>query len=718
MSNALSPSAVRTFHIVMLFVAAAMVIGATVFSAAAINDLRSSIGWVTHALNVKAKVSDVLAANQNADAQYLRYLLTQDIEYWQNHMNSLPQLDRELAGLHAQVADNPEQSQQVESLQRLVTERNQLFAEAMRRVDSDGLAASMPYLRQGRVAAHNLEVRNKAMQIERAETLLLQQRQSELEAVLVQSTTTVFLVNALALLISVIALFSLSRSSRQRLQQQLMQVRAEEAESASRQKSEFLASMSHEIRTPMNAVFGFTQLLAKTTIEPRAREYLKAIQTSGKALLALINDILDLSKIEAGKLSLNLQNTNVRDLADSSVGVFLEAAEREGLQLRMAVEPDVPRVVYIDPHRTRQVLMNLLSNAVKYTERGGIRLKVSAENISEERCDLLFAVRDTGVGLSSSQQQSLFEPFYRASEDSDAPTGTGLGLAIVRKLLIAMNGQVDVVSEPGVGSTFTARLYNVPISGKEADSLDEDADVHFGTLAKSRILIVDDVSWNRDLLAAFLSEGDHELAFAEDGERAIEVAQAFVPDVVLMDLRMPKLDGRSATRRLRGIDALSQVRVVAVSASSNSRDEGSIEHDFEGFVRKPISREKLFDVLSEQIGPRGADTAHPVEEEIQSLPASSAAPDSALHAAALARLERIVDAELEAMATTLRVGEVRHLANELHGLGQEVGERRLVYFAERLRSAVERFDVLQMESLLQQLPEHMPDPIRSKRSDP
>ncbi len=329
----------------------------------------------------------------------------------------------------------------------------------------------------------------------------------------------------------------------------------------------------------------------------------------------------------------------------------------------------------------------------------------------------MISVEDSGIGLTEAHRRQLFEPFYRANEEADAPAGTGLGLAIVRKLVSAMGGDIELQSALGVGSTFTVRLPNLPISESAADSLDDsDAEVHFGTLAPSRILIVDDISWNRDLLAAFLAEGEHQLAFAENGEEALKVASTFQPNVVLMDLKMPVLDGRTATSRMRQTPSMQNMKVVAVTASSDSRDEAAFHSEFDGYVRKPVSRELLYRALHEVVGPDQSNMA----EIQQNVPSAAArAPhetvDPDRRDAVLKQLQHIVDNNLASMIAALRVGELLPLASQLMAMGTEIDEPSLTYFGQRLSAAVNRFDVLQMESLLMQLPDHIP---RAASADP
>lgn len=721
----------QNFQRGLLALSVVLLIAAALYSASTITKMRASVDWVTHTLEVQGRLQGLHASLHNVETYGLRYLLSHGDEYLRAHVEAIALVEQQVQALGPLFIDNVGQADRLMELRGLIRARDEFYRSAIGEAQVQGLAASVERMRGGR--GHELQARLQALIeiMEREEARLLRTRQAELDAVIVQSTVTVLLVNVLALVLGAVALVSLRRGARARAAEELAQVRAEEAERVSREKSRFLASMSHEIRTPMNAVFGFSQLLARTRIEPQAQEYIRAIQTSGRALLALINDILDLSKIEAGKLDLQPQRSDMRDLIDSTLTVFGEPAKARGLKLRARVSPAVPASLWLDPHRLRQVLNNLVSNAVKYTVTGEVVIGVEARSRQPGACDLVIEVRDTGPGIEPALQAQVFEPFQRAVDGASAPQGTGLGLAIVSRLLALMDGSIELDSLPGRGSCFRVLLRGVAISTREADSEgDTDEEVDFGRLAASRILVVDDVSWNRELLAAFLAEGGHTLAFAGHGQEALTVAERFDPQLVLMDLRMPVMDGREATRRLREWDArrLSEqpgrepLHIVAVSASSMAAEERAVRGEFEAYVRKPVTREQLFQTLARLLPQRSADAAAaPAATGVETGAASTRADPAAVRPAspdesaadpvsreaALVRLQELQDRVVPALIQSLRVSEVQRLVEELTTLAAESGNRSLAAYARRLGGAVERFDVVQMESLLEQFAEHV-----------
>lgn len=711
-----APSGSR-FQIGLLLLAVVLIIATTVYSASMVGKVRGSVDWVTETLEAKASLQQLQAGVYNVEIYGLRYLISGRDESLMAHLQATAQVAQQLRELAPRVQDNPERAAQLHELRELVRARDAFYRNAIASAQRRELDTAAEGSHADR-SAEKLELMQVLIAaMDAGEARLLRQRQQELDAAIVQTNITLLLVNGLALLLGGVALISLRRSSRAAAAEELARVRASEAERVSREKSQFLASMSHEIRTPMNAVFGFSQLLARTRSEPQAQEYIRAIQTSGKALLALINDILDLSRIESGRLELSPQRTDLRELIDSTLTVFAESARRKGIKLRARIAPALPAGLWLDPHRLRQVLSNLLSNAVKYSDGGEVLVNAESITRATGTCDLRIEVRDCGPGIDPAKQTEVFEPFYRAADGAEAPPGTGLGLAIVRKLLGLMDGAIELDSVPGEGSVFRVLLYGVAVSSEPGAN--RDAEVDFAELKPSRILIVDDVAWNRDLLAAFLAEGGHQLEFAANGADALDAAARFRPDLVLMDLRMPVMDGREATRRLRQWHSAEQaagraaepLAVIAVSASSMAREERALSAEFESYVRKPVSREALHAALVKVIGPASESAPQAfalVDADTDAhADANSGSLDPAARDAAEQRLRVIVELELPPLQESLRVAEVQRLADELAEHGRALAHAGLLRLGLRLSSAVERFDVLQMESLLLQVPEHI-----------
>ena len=377
---------------------------------------------------------------------------------------------------------------------------------------------------------------------------------------------------------------------------------AQRAEAANQAKSEFLANMSHEIRTPMNAVLGFTDLLQTIVADGMGQEYLRAIASSGRTLLALINDILDLSKIEAGRLELHPEPVDIRALILDMHNIFGYKANQKGLQITSDIADDLPTFLLFDEVRLRQILFNVVGNALKFTEQGHINIRaelVPQNPAAHQHIDLKLSVQDTGIGIAPADQIQIFEVFTQSQGQSDRQFGgTGLGLAITRRLVTMMGGTTDLESQVGQGSTFTFTLPAVKATVPGAQSpILQPIDTNLDQFAPTHILIADDVASNRDLIAGYFRPTAHHLHFAETGEEAVQLAQELLPDIILMDLRMPCMDGVEASHRIKAMDTTRHIPIVVVTASSLTQDECTLQQLCEGFIRKPVSQADLVTVF-------------------------------------------------------------------------------------------------------------------------
>ncbi|WP_395704187.1 ATP-binding protein [Aquabacterium sp.] len=383
------------------------------------------------------------------------------------------------------------------------------------------------------------------------------------------------------------------------------------AEAARATQAAFLANMSHELRTPLNAVLGYAQLLELDSgLSVQQRRGIETIRRSGDHLLALINDLLDLAKHDAGKLELCLGEVQLAECVRVTADIVRVKAVEAGLRFTVDVAPDVPAEVIADEKRLRQVLLNLLSNAVKFTDRGEVALTVRVLRSGAHRVRLHFSVRDTGVGIREDQLEKIFRPFEQVGDVRHRTAGSGLGLAISRQLVRLMGGDIQVRSEPGRGTDFSFELDLALVRA----AADEPA-VHPGAAVgaglgggpRARILVVDDMPANRQLLCDMLRPLGFEIDEAGDGQQALALAGQQPPDLVIMDVEMPVMGGLQAIGLMRGLPALRGVRIIAVSATVDA-DAVSVGpgQDADAFLAKPLDRERLLREIARQIGPRQA----------------------------------------------------------------------------------------------------------------
>ncbi|MFY7907874.1 MAG: ATP-binding protein, partial [Burkholderiaceae bacterium] len=381
---------------------------------------------------------------------------------------------------------------------------------------------------------------------------------------------------------------------------------AERAEAANRAKSEFLANMSHEIRTPMNGIIGMTHLALDAATEQERREYLGIVKSSADSLLAIINDILDFSKIEAGRLDIEETDFALRQtLREALVSLDVRASEK-GLALLVVVAPAVPDAVRGDPTRLRQVLINLVANAIKFTERGSVELNVSVATDAAGGQQLLFAVRDTGIGIPPESLAGIFEAFTQADSSTTRKFGgTGLGLTITRRLVTLMGGELSVQSQLGRGSLFSftlpLRLAKQPVSSATAGMAAVAPPQPDGQ--RLQVLLVEDNRVNQMLAMRLLEKWGHSVKLAENGQlalQAIERGELF--DVVLMDMQMPVMDGLEATGLIRLHEArhgLARLPIVAMTANAMQGDrERCLAAGMDDYISKPINQAELSDKLS------------------------------------------------------------------------------------------------------------------------
>ncbi|NIA07761.1 MAG: response regulator [Actinobacteria bacterium] len=388
--------------------------------------------------------------------------------------------------------------------------------------------------------------------------------------------------------------------------EKMLEKAKEQADAANQAKTEFLGNMSHEMRTPMNGIIGFSDLLAEEQLTDEQREYVNTIRDCSKNLMVLIDDILDLSKIEAGKINTRAVECSPHEIIAGVDSLLRGEAENKGLEFNVSLSPDLPAQIRTDPRRVRQCLINLVSNAIKFTQSGHVHIKTALEKRKEELF-VRFEVEDTGIGIASDKQQLIFESFSQADYSSTRKYGgAGLGLAITKRLTEALGGELLLQSELGKGSVFSLL---VPIQTDESQTMTEEDDLSDQQLGprgidnpqfNGQVLLAEDNSSNRKFVEMRLQKMGLRVTTVEDGQQAVDKATAEAFDLILMDIQMPNMNGYEATRTLRqrGITT----PIVALTAYAMEKDvQDCLEAGCDNYLSKPFSAERLCRIMGKYL---------------------------------------------------------------------------------------------------------------------
>jgi len=567
-----------------------------------IEDLVKGNKNLLHELQVQSQLQKLETEIVSIESRIRGFVITEDSVHLQGVSDDINNVQKEINEINAVIGDTAS-LQLLQQLSVLIKEKVLHSNQILEAFFKSGKAAAEQVINtnRGKIIRDSISYTVQLINLDRQAQLSNISESVNKSGLKAKSWGIILAV--LACLASLVAFWYLiNQGQRQQKLIRTLDSSERQLKEASKIKEQFVANISHEIRTPMNAILGFAGLMQKTTLDKSQHEYVKSIRSSAENLLTIINDILDLSRIESGMMHIENLPFNLRELLDSLATMLNVKAKSRGLYLHTDVEDGIPDILKGDPVRLTQILMNLISNALKFTHEGGVSIKLETADLKDKIAFIRFIISDTGIGISPEKQRSIFDRFQQAqTETTRRYGGTGLGLSIVKQLVEIQNGTIAVESEPGKGSVFTVVLpYQIAGEDERASTMQPPVLAAEPLLQKIKLLVAEDNLMNQKLVQHLMEQWQIDFDIVPNGAAAVERLrqQANEYNLVLMDIQMPEMDGYTATEKIR-YDLNLSIPIIAMTAHALAGEkEKCVGAGMDDYISKPINEQQLYKLIN------------------------------------------------------------------------------------------------------------------------